>query len=108
MREVWKFEVPIRYGVHVLEGVPVGSVLFDLDLQDGQLVTWALVDPEAPIGPVTVELTGTGHALESEGEVRHIGRKMVDLVTSYQVYHLFEVLTEGYLEAHDRRVREGC
>lgn len=61
---------------------PVGT-------QGARPYLWALVNPTAPVGPVHFLLRGTGHDIETVGDLTYRGT--FTLHYDALVFHLFEV-----------------
>ena len=84
---IWKF--PLKIERHQMVVMPKGSVLLDMQDQDGVLTLWASVPIDRGIHPDSVErdlsIIGTGHDLPS-GQQTYVA-------TAQQgpyVWHLFD------------------
>lgn len=85
---VWKYPVPITDELTL--NLPAGARILSLQAQRGQVVLWALVNPDKRETPRRFRLTGTGHPMEIEpARLTHLGT--VQLQVGYLIYHLFEV-----------------
>ena len=83
MLTIWKFPVPL--GDYPTIEMPKGAQVLHFDMQN-RLTIWALVDPSAPKEERHFRLAGTGHPINSDGFLIHLG-------TCFQgpfVWHLFE------------------
>jgi hypothetical protein len=69
-RQVWKFDAP-KPGIILPAHVPLGAKPLYADLQHGEIVWWAEVDPEAPTLRVDVITVGTGWDIPESA--KHVG-----------------------------------
>lgn len=87
MKVVWKYG--IRLGEQTIE-MPAGAKILDVQIQQGQLVMWALVDPltderEA----VSIFVIGTGHEIYAYN-FKHVAT--VQTLDGALVWHVFRRL----------------
>ncbi len=61
---IWKFPVPVADSFAV--NMPVGARLLSVQVQHGEPVMWALVDPAASMELRRFHVYGTGHPVGSE------------------------------------------
>jgi hypothetical protein len=72
VKQVWKFPLEVADFVEVK--MPRGARLLHIDVQDGPIMLWALVDPEAEMVTRSFRLAGTGHPIEPMWEdVPYVG-----------------------------------
>lgn len=69
--------------------MPIGAEFLHIEVQDGVPRLWALVDPNRGSVPYTIEIVGTGHALSTLDDYRHIGTFLMH--GGALVFHAFEV-----------------
>ena len=65
--------------------LPEGAQILHVDVQNHCLCLWALVDPEAPLYPQTIEVIGTGNTILTIGTIKHIGTVLM----APFVWHIF-------------------
>lgn len=83
---IWKFPVPIADEFTL--GMPEGATCLTVQMQDGELQLWALVNPKNPIKHYSFCWFGTGHSMsESIGYAEHVGT--VQFYSGALVFHLF-------------------
>lgn len=85
MKVVYKY--PLLFPINGI-AMPVGAELLKVDMQHGELMLWALVDPDAPKETRIVGVAGTGHPIE-QPIVRHINTFFMH--DGDFVFHAFEV-----------------
>lgn len=85
MRTIWKFPVEMTDQFEIL--MPAGADVLTVQVQHGQPVLWAIVDPDARKIKTGFVLHGTGHPL-SDKAGRYIGS--FQLTGGALVFHLFE------------------
>lgn len=83
-----------KYKIHLIDTqsvtMPEGSEPLSVQLQDGDIQMWALVNKDAPEEKVTVEIYGTGSAFPSPIEMYR--RKFLGTVQKDGfVWHIFSV-----------------
>lgn len=89
MRAIWKFPLPVDDSVDVM--MPAGARVLHLELQDGPMCLWALVDTEAPIVARTFHVIGTGNPAEHVTELPYIGSVQQPFVREVVfVWHVFD------------------
>lgn len=91
-REVWKYEVPVAAGYHVV-AMPQGARIVHLGVQQDMVIAfWA----EVPLGAETIEryfwVRGTGHMISSDGW-EYVGSVQMQQF----VWHLYEWTGPGVL-----------
>lgn len=83
-KTIWKF--PLEIAGEQSVQMPAGAKILDVQMQDGKLMLWALVDPNAPKEPREILIHGTGHPVENVGG--HIGT--FQMYGGTLVFHAFE------------------
>jgi hypothetical protein len=68
--------------------MPKGYQILSVEMQNGIICLWALVDPEQPLEVRDIRIAGTGDAIK-ETEIVFIGTVL--LHGGSRVYHIFEV-----------------
>ena len=89
MKAIWKYDLPIGNTVHHL---PEGARILDVQVQDGQPVMWALVNPALPADmSVEIYCYGTGHEIPQSllESSRYIGTIQQNMF----VWHYFATVT---------------
>jgi hypothetical protein len=92
MKTIWKFPLKItdRQTVAMPIGARVLSVQFQVQFQgDHSLCLWAVVNPDNPMEPRTIQIHGTGHACPEADVLTFIGT--VQQHGGQLVWHVFEV-----------------
>lgn len=90
MKSVYKY--PIRFEDTLELTLPVGAQLLTVQMQQGMLCLWALVDPEAPKRAYTLHCRGTGHRIGPE-----VGRYIntIQVEGGALIFHYFCGAGEG-------------
>lgn len=89
MLKVYKYDVLLTDNFEI--EMPCGAQLLSFQVQNGEPVLWALVDPEARHMKRYFRLAGTGHKIErAPADLLFIGT--VQLHGGALVFHLFEAL----------------
>lgn len=88
MNTIYKYAIPIK-GLFEIE-MPQGAKILDLQLQFGEPVIWAAVDPADPMIARKFGLLGTG-APGSFSLTKHVGT--FQFHSGRTVLHLFELPT---------------
>ena len=90
MNRIWKYNLqPSKR--HVLY-MPRGAQILGVQLQNGEPVIWALVDPDQDLEERALYLAWTGEALPQD-KLSYIGTFQADTT----VWHLFERTQENQL-----------
>lgn len=84
---VHKFE--IKQADEFELSLPVGCKILKFGNQDERLWIWVLLDQRAPLRTRKFLLTGTGFAINVEGNLDYIGT--TSLINKTLIFHLFEV-----------------
>ena len=85
-RTIYKYPVTV-YDDFVVE-LPEGARVLTVDVQHGEPVMWAMVDPTAPTSKRHFRLIGTGHPIEDAAALTFIGT--FQMRDGALVFHLFE------------------
>lgn len=89
MLTVYKYEVPLTDDFAI--DMPCGARILSVQVQNGEPVLWALVDPEARELRRHFRLAGTGHMIDqAPADLLFIGT--MQLRGGALVFHLFEAL----------------
>lgn len=83
-KTIWKFRLEVT-DTQTVE-MPIGAKILDAQMQHGELMLWALVDPAAPKEPRSIIIHGTGHPVGNIGE--HIATFQMN--GGSLVFHAFE------------------
>ena len=87
MKTIWKFNVTQALIEPITLELPGGYEILSLQVQNGHICFWALVDPEAPKLESRFAIYGTGHDVPAEpGEF--IGT--VQMFGGNLIWHVFE------------------
>lgn len=65
MKSIWKFPIEVTDEQSVK--MPVGAQALSVQVQNGQVCLWALVDADAETEERFVQIFGTGHPVSGEG-----------------------------------------
>jgi len=85
LNSIWKFE--LKVADEQLVEMPAGSLLLDVQVQNGVPCVWARVDPEQPKVQRKLITHGTGHPVpDTTGD--HVGS--YQLQGGSLVFHVFE------------------
>lgn len=90
MHRIFKYEITPEstfLSARVVD-MPVGAEVLDAQLQRGQLVLWAIVDPDAETEQRLFRVCMTGETVSRPERLRHIST----LQYHEFVYHIFEDL----------------
>ena len=83
MKRVWKFT--LNMADEQIVKMPMGANLLSIQLQGGEMVMWALVDPLTPnVGHRMIQCYGTGSGLRS------VGQHVATVQAGSLVYHFFD------------------
>lgn len=88
MRTIWKYELRITDVQSV--DLPGGSTPLSVGEQNGRLVLWAVVEPEARRWPYSIRIVGTGNPFPDANECYLIGTVQM---SNGLVWHVFGPLT---------------
>lgn len=69
--------------------LPAKAQILSCQIQHGEPMIWALVNPEAPLEPRTIAVVGTGHPVEA---LAPLFISTIQLGGGSLVFHIFEVL----------------
>jgi hypothetical protein len=69
--------------------IPTGYKILCVQLQDGQPTLWVQVEPNNDKEPVTIEIKGTGHLMNTVDSRNYIGT--YQLHNGALVFHVFEI-----------------
>ena len=85
---IFKFELKItdRQLLFLTEGATVISI----GNQRGNLCLWVLLDPEATTKPITIAVIETGHPINKDTKMKHLGSAVIEPF----VWHVFELLDQ--------------
>jgi hypothetical protein len=88
-KTIWKYTLN-QPDVNKIE-MPKGAEILSVQLQDGKICLWALLDPEAEKEIRSFGLIGTGNFIKQE-ESQYIATLQFEKIFAHfnQVYHLFE------------------
>ena len=92
MKQIYKYPLQITYSQFIR--IPKGSEILDIQMQNEVPQIWALVDPEAEVIEIKIEMYGTGEAVvEEEGFQRQFLATVQEVITMYGswVWHFFMV-----------------
>ncbi len=84
------FKYPLRIDAQQELDLPVGARVLTVQLQDGKPCLWALVDEDAEVETITIEMIGTGHPVYDPG--KYLGT--VQMEQGKLVLHVFAALGE--------------
>lgn len=82
--KIFKYTLwPTEYQIMAMQG---GAQLLHVAFQNGTLMLWAKVNPEAPIVGRTIYIYGTGHEIDPSKPARYVGTALQE----YFVWHVFD------------------
>lgn len=84
IHEIWKYPIPVRNDVHAIQ-VPHGAKFRSAVMQNGVLVLYAEVNPDAPAYPHAVTVAGTGVAFDPLLAGEYIGTVQEEIF----VWHVY-------------------
>ena len=70
--------------------LPEGAMVLSIGNQRGNLCLWAMVDPDRPTKPITIAILGTGHPINKDTKMKHLGSAVIEPF----VWHVFELLDQ--------------
>jgi len=86
-KEIWKFQLE-KPGVHDIS-IPIGSELLTVQVQQGIVCLWAIVEPNAEKVLRSIEVVGTGVPIDREARMKYIGT--IQLYSGSLVFHVFDL-----------------
>ena len=90
---VFKWKLPAAS--HFELTLPRGARLLTVQEQRGELMLWALVDPEAPTETRDFRIAGTGHLIDEDANtLRYVGT--VQMSNGSLVWHVFEIVSKAH------------
>lgn len=95
-RTIWKFPINVYDDRGMVTALPVvtmpaGAEILCLQLQDGNPMMWAVVDPDEPWVARHFAIVGTGTGVPDD-VVRYVGTWQTEFARSPSlVFHVFEV-----------------
>lgn len=87
MRKVFKYHIPIAREFDL--DMPAGAKILTAQMQGGESMLWAMVNPSNAKVVRHFRIAGTGHAIDCENELAYINTFQTD--HGALVWHLFEV-----------------
>jgi len=98
-RTIWKFPLPVKNDSAMMEwkdrfdlDMPRASTVLSIQVQHGQVVIWALVDPDAEREKRSFILAATGRDVPRKDDEAILVVGTVQLAGGGLVLHLFENL----------------
>lgn len=91
MKQVFKYPIPMDDEFQLR--LPRNAELLHLDSQNDAPVLWALVEPGAATEIRQFRLAGTGHPIDTQQPLRHVGTVL--LRGGSLVFHLFEMTIDA-------------
>jgi hypothetical protein len=86
MNRIWKFPLDVSDSISI--EMPVGATILSVQMQNGQLCAWALVDESAPHETRRFRMYGTGHPVNMD-DIRNFVCTFL-IHNERLVFHLFE------------------
>lgn len=87
MLTVYKY--PLSLDDDVTLALPEGAQVLTIQMQNGDPVLWALVNPDAPTEQRSFHITGTGHSIEEpRSQWRYVAT--FQMLGGALVFHVFE------------------
>ena len=86
MKTIYKYPVPVTDRPTIL--LPDAAEILTVQVQDGNIMLWAVADPEKPIHNRRLWLYGTGHPMWGTE-----GRYIATVQTGKLVWHIFDEAT---------------
>ena len=83
-KQIWKYPIKVEDS-QVIE-IPNDFEILDIQLQNGYLSLWALVDVESTKEKVTIDIFGTGHTIDTKISRQYI--KTI-ILNPTMVIHIF-------------------
>ncbi len=87
MKTVWKYELPNPPEDRFSVDAPQGAKWLTVQNQAGQLVMWALVNPDSPKVKHHFVWAGTGHRFELTSTANHVGT--IQDLQGALIWHIF-------------------
>ncbi len=88
MKKIYKYRLTLIDRQYI--NMPIGYEILSVQVQDNDLVLWALVSPEMKNARVPIEINGTGNMIhEHEGESK---KYLATIQMNYFVWHVFEII----------------
>jgi hypothetical protein len=88
MKSIFKYPIQIMDVQKVT--MPFESKILCAQMQRDQLCLWAEVAPDSPLHPRTIEIFGTGHAMDDSSRI-YIGT--VQMIGGGLIWHVYERLS---------------
>lgn len=89
MKRIFKYDLKIADYQEIK--MPIGAEVLSVQLQDGDLKIWAIVDPEKEVEVRHFEIYGTGHELSNNGPRKFLGTVQQNTYMC-MVWHVFEYI----------------
>ncbi len=87
MKTIWKYPLPYLCDRFELK-MPFGARCLDVQVQNGCLVLWALVDPEATLVRQSFSCVGTGHPFDHDDLMTYIATVQGERGLVWHFFHL--------------------
>ena len=87
-KTIWKYPLKVTDGQNI--SFPKGAEFLDIQVQNGEVYLWALVDPEADTETRFIEIFGTGHPVVYDMGVSREYISTFQMKGGQLVFHAFE------------------
>jgi hypothetical protein len=85
-RTIWKYPLELK-DEQILQ-LPSRSKILTVQIQNGKLQLWALVNPELPKKQKYIYIYGTGHKISNANQLEYIST--IQIKDGSLIFHIFE------------------
>ncbi len=90
-KQIWKYELQVNANLYPKSiSMPKNADVLSVQVQNGIVCLWALVDPLAEKEPRSFEVFGTGHEIHYDMGVERRFVATFQLLNEGLVFHVFE------------------
>ena len=87
-KTIWKYQIPVLEVFEV--NLPTGAEIIRFDNEGGKLWLWAVVEPDAPIEPLTLRAFKTGAEMPADKDLEYLGCAAIFIQAELMLYYFIE------------------
>lgn len=93
MKTIYKYN--LQFETHIELQLPVNAKILSVQVQNGSLCLWALVDPDLNSETRVFDVIGTGHTIRNRESaiINNLYKHLSTVQIGQLVFHVFEVTT---------------
>lgn len=88
MKTIWKYQIPVLEIFDV--ELPKGAEIVRFANEGGKLWLWAVVEPDAPLEPITLRAFKTGAEMPTGISLRYLGCAAIYIQQELMLYYFIE------------------